>query len=112
MPVLAYSLALGALVTIIAGEKWRIDVPVSMTRAVVTENHDSKASLAIHGGGMHGNVRVLHAANMVDDRARTWEILPGISVRAVAVKGRIALAACFINKLNLMPLQQTDLEPG
>ncbi len=104
LPVLAYSLALGALVTIIAGEKWRIDVPVSMTRAVVTENHDSKTSLAIHGGGMHGNVRVLHAANMVDERARTWEILPGISVRAVAVKGRIALAACFINKLTSVDL--------
>jgi hypothetical protein len=36
---------------------------------------------------------------MVDEHALQWGILPGATVRTVAVRGQIALAGCFLNKL-------------
>ncbi len=97
--VLVYCLALGALGALIFSEKQRTSFPVSMTHASFAESRGSTALLSLRGERMHDKVRILHAARMVDDRPFQLEILPGASVRAVAVKERFALVACFRSKL-------------
>ena len=97
--VLVYLLVLGLLVALISNEKRRTSMPVSVTHATYQKIRSSTALLSLHGERMHDGARILRAADVADDRPIQFEILPGVSVRAIAVKEQFALVGCFKNKL-------------
>lgn len=96
---LTYCCVVGALAAVLLMEGPSTKPLPRMTRALALEKQEATASLSLQGQALHKNVRILHAARVIDDRARLWEVLPGTSVQAVAVADQVALAACFINRL-------------
>lgn len=104
--ILLYVLVLLLLAVLSASLEQRDDTPFSLSHSVVVDG-PAPATLAIYGNAFHADLRGVLVKNLVNEKALLWHQLVEVPCRGVAVKGRLALASCYGNKLISLDLHQS-----
>ena len=105
--ILLYVLVLLLLVALSVSLEQRDDTPFSLSHSVVTDG-PVPATLAIYGNNFHAGLRGVLVKNLVNEKALLWHQLVDTPCRGIAVKGGLALASCYGNKLISLDLHQGE----
>ncbi len=95
---LLYLLALLLLVALLTNERRREAQPFTLSGSSATTNQEVGV-LSIHGGKFSPGLKGVLASNLVNEKARLWQLLATTSTRSVDVAKQIALVSCDGQKL-------------
>ena len=101
--VLCYLFTFALLMALLVRENQR-DELFSLSKASVEEKEI--AVLSIYGDGFHSGVRGVLTQSLINEKALLWHKLVDVPIRALDVKGDLALLSCYKNKLVSIDLQQ------
>lgn len=102
---LAWSLAVLLLVALLVDESWHDEQQFMVRHAAAKAAPGDAVELTLQGENFHPGIKGVLAANLGNEQARLWQLLPAIPTRNVALRQGLALVSCYGRRLVSFGLQ-------